>query len=166
MDSICEEAGVTKGCFFHHFKSKEEMTKEVIERFTGDFLRALSSGCCPGMDQDQRVYAVIDGIIAMSKNPESKGCLVGALVQESWEMHPELRKICSQSLGRLIGSFKQNLEAVGDKRCPQKDIDRLALSFMATVQGALILIKATGDRSIMEKTLTTFKNHLRSVFGR
>ena len=33
VDDICAAAGVTKGSFFHHFDSKEELGVAAIERF-------------------------------------------------------------------------------------------------------------------------------------
>ena len=33
IDKVIERAGITKGTFFYHFKSKKEMAKDLIERF-------------------------------------------------------------------------------------------------------------------------------------
>src|SRR5580700_7268955 len=33
VDDICEAAGVTKGAFFHHFKSKEELAVEAAKHW-------------------------------------------------------------------------------------------------------------------------------------
>ena len=33
VDDLCQEAGVTKGAFFHHFKSKEEMAVAAAAHF-------------------------------------------------------------------------------------------------------------------------------------
>ena len=30
IDQICAEAGVTKGAFFHHFKSKEDLGQAIL----------------------------------------------------------------------------------------------------------------------------------------
>src|ERR1700760_3696423 len=34
IDDICHEAGLTKGSFFHHFKSKEELGLAAAEHFS------------------------------------------------------------------------------------------------------------------------------------
>src|SRR5271154_348217 len=34
VDEICSAAGVTKGGFFHYFKSKEEIAKSAVTRFS------------------------------------------------------------------------------------------------------------------------------------
>ena len=33
VDDICDKAGVTKGSFFHYFKSKDDLAKQVLGRF-------------------------------------------------------------------------------------------------------------------------------------
>src|SRR5689334_24216214 len=33
VDEICDTAGFTKGSFFHYFESKEQLGKEVLNRF-------------------------------------------------------------------------------------------------------------------------------------
>ena len=40
VDNLCEKAGVTKGAFFHHFKSKEDLAVNAADYWssmTGDF---------------------------------------------------------------------------------------------------------------------------------
>ena len=34
VDDICQEAGVTKGSFFHHFKSKDELALGAADHFS------------------------------------------------------------------------------------------------------------------------------------
>src|SRR5271166_2850200 len=43
VDDICEEAGLTKGSFFHHFKSKEELAMAAAEHFSA-FADGVSAG--------------------------------------------------------------------------------------------------------------------------
>src|ERR1700759_1712648 len=33
VDDVCQAAGMTKGSFFHHFKSKEELALAAADRF-------------------------------------------------------------------------------------------------------------------------------------
>src|SRR4051794_32028746 len=40
VDELCDSAGVTKGAFFHHFKSKEELAVEAA-RYWSDITSAL-----------------------------------------------------------------------------------------------------------------------------
>ena len=35
IDEICEKAGISKGGFFYHFKSKEDLAQQTLDHFIG-----------------------------------------------------------------------------------------------------------------------------------
>src|ERR1700692_4007052 len=61
VDDICEAAGVTKGAFFHHFKSKEELAVETAKHWgtvTSGLFAAAPYRALP--DPLDRVLAYVD----------------------------------------------------------------------------------------------------------
>lgn len=42
---VLDEAGISKGGFYHHFAAKEELLDGVVERFTNDALTAADAAC-------------------------------------------------------------------------------------------------------------------------
>lgn len=44
LDAICEQAGFTRGAFYVHFKSREELVEAVVDYSLRDFVDALLSG--------------------------------------------------------------------------------------------------------------------------
>jgi TetR/AcrR family transcriptional regulator, transcriptional repressor for nem operon len=38
VDELCENAGVTKGSFFHYFESKEDLAVQSAEHWLADFI--------------------------------------------------------------------------------------------------------------------------------
>ncbi|MBI4490372.1 MAG: TetR/AcrR family transcriptional regulator, partial [Deltaproteobacteria bacterium] len=57
VDEICEAAGVTKGSFFHYFKSKEDLGKSVLDRFCHVRLKLMQgSPSQKKKDPLERVY--------------------------------------------------------------------------------------------------------------
>lgn len=168
VDEICKSAGVTKGCFFHHFKNKEELARELVERFTGEIIAFMDKGsCCASDDPLDRVYAYVDCVIKMACDPHSKGCLVGTLVQERWDSTSKLSEICHESMKRFVGAFKNCLEDAGAKYRPACcNYNELAEYFVSVMQGSMVMIKASHDHSIMERNLVHFKQYLKSQFGR
>ncbi len=169
VDEICKAAKVTKGSFFHYFKSKEEMGKALLARFSqmsSDFVKTIFSEA--GEDPLDRVYAFIDAFAEMSERPENRGCLVGTFSQELSETHPEIRCLCAQNFDRMADIFKENLEKAKAKYAPEAsfDVKSLADSFIALMQGSLILMKVQQDRSITKKNLNHYKEYLKYLFGR
>lgn len=167
VDEICEAAKVTKGSFFHYFKSKEDLAKELVERFAETMGKAFNEkACCAGDDPLDRIYSYIDCAIEISQNSEAKGCLVGTFSQELSESHPEMRKICGNLFTHMIEHFKKDIAEAKAQYIPKSPVraEELAETFIALTQGAMILAKATDDRSVMERTLRHYRNYLKSIF--
>src|ERR1700704_2568140 len=61
VDEICAAAGVTKGGFFHHFVSKEQLAKSAIEQF-GVMSSAIFSSApySKAPDPRERVFGYVD----------------------------------------------------------------------------------------------------------
>src|SRR3954454_23839500 len=83
VDDLCEAAGVTKGAFFHHFKSKEDLAVAAAQYWssvTGDFFAHASYH--KRADPLDRVLGYVDfrKEILRGKIPEFT-CLVGTMVQ-------------------------------------------------------------------------------------
>ncbi len=169
VEEICCSSETTKGSFFHYFKSKEELGKELVERFAqgvrGFMEEALLSA---GDDPLDRVYALIDVFIKSSEHPEFKGCLLGMFSQELSKTHPEIMALCIKSFEGAADIFKENLRQAKIKYAPKAsfDVGSLAEHFFAISQGSMIMMKAQQDRSIMKKNLTHFKQYLKHLFGR
>ncbi|MGA8945909.1 MAG: TetR/AcrR family transcriptional regulator, partial [Pseudolabrys sp.] len=93
VDDICEAAGLTKGAFFHHFKSKEDLAvaaaahfSQMAERLFGDAsYRRLA-------DPLDRLFGYIDFRTAILAGPLPQfTCLLGTMVQEAYDTHPAIR---------------------------------------------------------------------------
>jgi|RhiMetdeSRZDD1v2_1073273.scaffolds.fasta_scaffold255283_3 TetR/AcrR family transcriptional repressor of nem operon len=170
VDEICKAAGLTKGTFFHYFKSKEELGKATLDHFFRAQARMVSRGAFrKSSDPLNRVYGWIDSAIELSKHPAiGKGCLIGNFAQELSGTHPELRAQCAQHFADSIESLKKDLDDAKAKYLPRRRLDTqgLAEHFIAVLQGSLILAKAKQDTGMVEKHLTHFKEYLRSVFGK
>lgn len=168
VEAICAAAGVTKGSFFHHFKSKEQLGKVLLERF-GARQRERFLAACKGVEDPlARVYAVVDLAVEGSRDPAMKGCLVGTLAQEISESHPELREICKCSFGGFAEALGGDLVAAKARYAPTADFDAASLGacFLSIAQGSMLLLRTNGDREAMARNLTHFRQYLKCLFGR
>src|SRR5688572_26193263 len=84
IGDICEAAGITKGAFFHQFKSKEEMAREAAKLFA-DFADQLFTNALYQQVEDpvDRLLAYIDfrESLLQGEIPQYT-CLLGTLAQE------------------------------------------------------------------------------------
>ena len=100
VEDICEAAGVTKGSFFHHFSSKEELAVEAAQHWSS-VTGALFAGAAYHDPEDplDRVLAYVDFRRALlSGNLPNFTCLVGTMVQEVYATWPAIREACEASI--------------------------------------------------------------------
>jgi len=159
VDEIIEDAGTTKGSFFHFFKSKEELAKAALDRFVCDQLeRFQSAPFQKEKDPRKRVLGRIDFVIAIFKDPSMpKSCLLGNLSQELASTNSEFRSLCGKMFSLASEEFARDLKAAG---C--RDAVSLGNMFSSIVQGSLILGKAKQDATIAILNLKHFKQYLRT----
>jgi len=168
VDEICEKADVTKGSFFYYFKNKEDFGVKLVQRFAECSGKKFEENtCCNSDDPLDRVYATVDCAIKLASSPDAKGCLVGTFAQELSESHPVIRKLCAKIFEKSTENFKADLKAAKKIHAPKGnfDVNSLADSFLALMQGSLILVKAKQDKSIIKGTLRHYKLYLETLFG-
>src|SRR5690606_13484493 len=100
VDDLCAAAGVTKGAFFHYFKSKEELAVAAAGHWssvTSEFFEHAPYRRHP--DPLDRVLGYIDlrKAILRGELPVFT-CLVGTMVQEAFDTSPSIREACRRSI--------------------------------------------------------------------
>ena len=170
VDDICTAAGVTKGGFFHYFKSKDEIAKAALTRFhegkVKDYEEAPFRKLTDPLD---RVFGRLDyvkGAAGVEKH-QTKGCLIGMFAQELAFTNPELRTACQLVFSKIIEDFAKDLEAAKATHAPNATFDPkgLAMFYVAIVQGSLVLAKAAESRDVVEANIEQFRVYLQTLFG-
>ena len=100
VDELCQAAGVTKGAFFHHFRSKEDLAVAAAAHFgtmaEGVFAAAPYRGLDDPLD---RLLGYVDfrREILQGELPDYT-CLLGTMVQEAYGTHPAIRAACEREI--------------------------------------------------------------------
>ena len=168
VDEICEEAGVTKGSFFHYFDSKDNLGREVLERFCCKAGSLHSTFIGEEKDPLKRVLKYIDASIKLSQDPVmAKGCLLGTFAQELSDMSPEIRKACCEGFENWSIHFSSELAAAKKKYKPKEDFNpkSLAKHYIAILEGALLMGKAKKNMSIVSENLKHFRRYIEMLFA-
>src|SRR5882724_1625815 len=171
VDDVCAAAGVTKGGFFHYFKSKDDLATAAIIRFHE--LRAKESADAPFRrlaDPLKRVLGLLDFAKEASGGAEglTKGCLVGMFAQELSFTNPELRLVCEDRFARIAKDFETHLAEAKALYAPRAAFDpkSLAMMYVSIMQGSLMLAKASESNRVLVENLEQFRAYLQALFGR
>lgn len=169
VDELCAAAGVTKGAFFHHFKSKEELGVAAAD-YWSETTGALFAQA-PYHDLADPLDRVL-GYVAFRKALLQGGvpeftCLVGTMVQETYETTPAIRAACDRSISSHAATLEADIEAAMRDRAmsPAWTARSLALHTQAVLQGAFILAKAKGGADIAADSVDHLSRYLELLFS-
>lgn len=170
IEDVCEAAGLTKGSFFHHFSSKEELAiaaadywSEVTSAF---FAEAAYHNATDPLD---RLLAYVDLRKAMLRGElASFTCLAGTMAQEVYTTHPAIRDACGASIAGHAATLVPDIQAAMDKYGVQGDwtAKSLALMTQVAIQGAFVLAKATQEASVAAESIEHLHRYLELLFAK
>jgi TetR/AcrR family transcriptional regulator, transcriptional repressor for nem operon len=168
IDELCAKAEVTKGAFFHHFRSKDALAVAAVDRWS-EVSRTLflTAPYHKHRDPLDRVLAYLDFRKALLKGEIAQfTCLVGTMVQEVYGTHAEIREACEASLSGHAAMVEADIAAAMKLYRVRKkwSAQTLALHAQVVLQGAFILAKATGRADVAAGSIDHLRRYIALLF--
>jgi TetR/AcrR family transcriptional repressor of nem operon len=168
VEDVCEAAGLTKGSFFHHFDSKEELALAAADYFTeGAGVLFASAPYHQRADPLDRLLAYVDFRKALLTGELADfTCLAGTMVQEVYDTHPAIREACDRSMSGHTETLEPDIaEAMRKYGVTGEWTARsLALYTQAVLQGSFILAKAKGGPTVAGECLDHLRRYIEMLF--
>jgi TetR/AcrR family transcriptional regulator, transcriptional repressor for nem operon len=173
IDELVEAAGITKSGFFYHFKDKNDLARQLLERFLAEdseILDTLEARARALADDPLQSFLIFLNLYAemMDEMPElHPGCLVAMITYQEQMFDRAVREMNAESVIGMRLRFARWLEEIVAKHPPRTPIDINAMADNVTVivEGAIILSKAMNDRGLMGRHTRLFRDHVKLVFG-
>ena len=173
IEEIINEAGITKGGFFYHFKGKNDLARKLILRYLGNDLAFFTdlSDRARSLTEDplQRFLLFLKLTAeAMHDLPGAHpGCLVASFTYEAEQFDDEVRALNAEGVLVWRKIFGEHLEAVAEKYPMKIDqsIDDLADMLTSVIEGGIIMSKLLDDKNMLPNHILQYRDYVRLVFG-
>jgi TetR/AcrR family transcriptional repressor of nem operon len=173
VEKVIEGAGVTRGTFFYHFKTKHELADSLIERYARDdrehFDSAMRKAEQLARDPLQQLLLFVGLFIEMTERLEEPfpGCLYasycyqsGAITKDIMERMAEMMHFWRLQLAAKI----EEVSAIYPPRIPV-ETHQVADHLLTTFEGAFVLSKVMAEPGLASEQLIQCRNYLELLFS-
>lgn len=172
VDQLISSLGLTKGAFFHHFKSKRELARTLIQRYSDEGVQLFRDNLARARklsdDPLQQLLIFIglyEEIFAGLTEPYP-GCLLASYVMEMQQFDAEMRDIINVEFYLSRTELTKLIEQIIENYPPRAEVDPVSLAdgFMSVFEGAFILEKSMQEAAITAQQLRHYKTYVELLF--
>jgi TetR/AcrR family transcriptional regulator, transcriptional repressor for nem operon len=173
VDAVLAEAPATKGAFFHHFPSKDQLGRALLERYAAaderlmdDFMAAAEAESDDPAEQliaFVRLFEDAAGELA----PVQPGCLFVSFIYERQLAGTGEDDSIARSILYWRTRLLEKLESAARVHPPAIAVDLRSLADLAftTFEGGFILARAMDDPSHLRAQLAHLRHYLELLFN-
>ncbi|MCB1500342.1 MAG: TetR/AcrR family transcriptional regulator [Bauldia sp.] len=173
IDEILGAAGLTKGAFFHYFKGKKDLARELVEWHARKdlemFERFAAEAEARTSDPLEKVVLFLEAFEAYVGNSDdpSPGCMYAVYTYESMQFEPAVRDLVADVLRQWTSIYVRMFQDVIDRYPPALPVTarQLAEMIVSIIEGGLILQRAYGEVPMTGRQSKQFRNYLTLLFS-
>lgn len=155
IDQIMEEAGLTAGAFYAHFKSKTDLLEQSIEH-SFKFSRHLLLKDTEHLQGEEKIRTIMSRYIsAAHRDLPEKGCMIPALASEIYRGSNK----SSELIGKYVNKWAELMieHITGDVTYEEKK--EIALNLISQAVGAILLSRMVNNSKLSDEILASSKNY-------
>ena len=172
IDQILEKTGITKGAFFYHFKTKNDLARALMEKFAEEDMSHMEWALQETEQQKDvpldRLLQFIQLFIDMMSNLKDPhpGCLYASYNHESNSFDEETMHLISDTILAWRNTMESLIKNVlkDYDMVLKEDTKSLADAFTVIFEGGFILSKTLNEADLTAKQLKHLKNYFQLLF--
>ena len=173
IEELVEAAGITKSGFFYHFRDKNDLARQLFERFLAEdesILDTLESRARELSDDPLQSFLIFLNLYAqMMDDMEAlhPGCMVATVTYQERMFDAEVRQMNVDYLERMRARFVRWIGEIVATNPPrfEVEVEEIADHLNVVVEGAIIQSKALRDETLMGKQTRLFRQYVKLLFG-
>ncbi|HEU0283835.1 MAG TPA: TetR/AcrR family transcriptional regulator [Sphingomicrobium sp.] len=173
IEELVEAAGITKSGFFYHFRDKNDLARQLFERFLAEddgIMETLETRARELSDDPLQSFLIFLNIYAQmmdDMNALHPGCMVATVTYQERMFDAEVRQMNVDYLRKMRARFVRWLEEIVEENTLRiaVEVEELADLLNVVVEGAIIQSKALRDESLMGKQTRQYRNYIKFLFG-
>ncbi|MBA3903256.1 MAG: TetR family transcriptional regulator [Rhodocyclaceae bacterium] len=158
FSDIADAVQISRGNFYYHFKSKDEILDAVIEARLANTRKMLEQWEIEGKQPADRIRSFIHILIANRAKIKRYGCPVGTLCTEL----AKLNHVSQAEANVLFTLFRTWLRRQFTLLGRKADADELAMHLLARSQGVAMLANTFHDEKFIKQEVEQMYDWLRS----
>lgn len=155
---IADAVRISRGNFYYHFKTKDEILGAVIDARLANTRQMLERWQIEGENPEDRIRSFIHILIANRADIKRYGCPVGTLCGELAKLDHASQTEANKLFTLFRTWLRRQFELLGRK----SDADALAMHLLARSQGVATLANAFHDERFIRQEVELMCDWLRS----
>lgn len=159
FSDIADALRISRGNFYYHFKTKDEILDAVIDLRLAETGKMLRQWEIAAERPEERIRRFIQILIANRSKIKRHGCPVGTLCSEL----AKLKHASQTDANKLFTLFRRWLRRQFELLGRKSDADRLAMHLLARSQGVATLANAFHDEKFIRREVDQMYDWLDAV---
>jgi TetR/AcrR family transcriptional regulator, transcriptional repressor for nem operon len=147
FSDIADAVRISRGNFYYHFKSKDEILNAVIEERIEDRQKLIQEWESREASPAGRIRSYVNIVVDNQPDIERFGCPVGTLTTELAKLGHDSQPGATEIMNLFRVWLRKQFEAMGR----HEDADFLAMHVLARSQGIATLSNAYRDRAFVAR---------------
>ena len=172
VDQVITGAGITKGAFFHHFKSKNDLARALLDRYVqmDDQLLHDLMERAENLSRDPlQQYLIFVGLLeemlrGLTEPPP--GCLIASYIYQLEIFSDETQQAVISGFQEWERVLSDKLTAILEKHTPKLPVTASQIydNLLALFEGGVIMAKLYDRGAVLAEQVGQHKNYVELLF--